>query len=52
MLLWVIMVILVCALLGAPSFGPIISHGYGWYPSGTFGVVLVILLVLVLLGRL
>ena len=45
-----IIVILVLALLGAlPNWGHSRNWGYG--PSGLVGVILVILLILVLLGR-
>lgn len=49
--LWVLVaVLLIFALLGAP-WGGTAWHGYGWYPSGGFGLVFVVLLLFLLLGR-
>jgi hypothetical protein len=49
MLLWVlIIVLLVLALAGTPNWG---FHPYGWGPSGTIGVVLIILVILLIIGR-
>ena len=46
----ILIVILLILLLGLfPSAG---FHSYGWGPSGVVGVLLVVLLVLVLMGRL
>jgi hypothetical protein len=51
-MLWVLVVVLVVlALVGAPNVG-IWNHSYGWYPSGGLGLVVIILLVLLLIGRL
>jgi hypothetical protein len=51
-LLWVVVIILVVlALVGAPGVGPW-NHGYGYYPSGGIGLVVIILVVLLLMGRL
>ena len=51
-LLWLIVIILIIsALVGAPGIGPW-QHGYGYYPSGGIGLVVIILVVLLLLGRL
>jgi hypothetical protein len=45
-----LIIILLLLLLGAwPSWPH--SRGWGYYPSGTIGLVLLILLILVLLGR-
>jgi hypothetical protein len=45
----VLLVILVILLIGgAPGFG---FHQAGWGPSGIVGVLLVVLLVLLLMGR-
>lgn len=50
-LLWLIVVVLViAAIVGAPGIG--YSHGYGWFPSGGIGLVVVVLLILLLIGRL
>ena len=46
----ILIVILVLLLLGAFPAWPY-SAGWGYYPSGVFGVVLIILLVLLLTGR-
>ncbi|HKQ94416.1 MAG TPA: DUF3309 family protein [Aestuariivirgaceae bacterium] len=46
----VLIVILILLLLGAlPNWG--YSRSWGWGPSGTLGVVLVVLVVLMLTGR-
>jgi hypothetical protein len=47
----VIVVILVLLLLGALPTWPY-SSGWGYYPSGGLGLVLLILVVLLLMGRL
>lgn len=45
----ILIVLLVIIVLGAlPMNG---FHSYGWGPSGVVGVLLVVLLVLVLMGR-
>ena len=46
-----VFVLIVCAVLGAPGVGPF-THGYGYYPTGGFGLLVVILVVLLLTGRL
>jgi hypothetical protein len=46
----ILLVILILALLGALPTWPY-SQGWGYYPAGGLGLVVVILLVLVLLGR-
>ncbi|HTF45065.1 MAG TPA: DUF3309 family protein [Terriglobales bacterium] len=46
----ILLVILVLLLIGALPTWPY-SNGWGYYPSGGLGLVVVILLVLVLLGR-
>jgi Protein of unknown function (DUF3309) len=45
-----LLIILVILLVGALPTWPY-SSGWGYYPSGTLGLILVILLILVLLGR-
>ncbi|WP_416347554.1 DUF3309 domain-containing protein [Acerihabitans sp. TG2] len=46
----IILIILILLLIGAfPSWPH--SRNWGYYPSGTLGIVVVILLILVLLGR-
>jgi hypothetical protein len=47
----ILLVILILALVGALPSWPY-SAGWGYYPSGGIGLVVVILLVLLLLGRL
>jgi hypothetical protein len=47
LLLLIILLILVVGALPAWPY----SSGWGYFPSGTLGLILVILLVLVLLGR-
>ena len=45
----ILMVLLILMLLGALPTWPY-SRGWGYYPSGGLGTVLVIVLILVLLG--
>ena len=45
-----LLVFIVLLLLGSLPAWPY-SRGWGYYPSGLFGLVLVILIVFVLLGR-
>jgi Protein of unknown function (DUF3309) len=47
----ILIVILVLLLLGALPTWPY-STGWGYYPSGGLGLVLLILIVLLLMGRL
>jgi hypothetical protein len=47
----ILLIVLVLLLLGALPTWPY-SRGWGYYPSGGLGLVVVILLVLVLAGRL
>jgi Protein of unknown function (DUF3309) len=47
----ILIVILILLLIGAlPTWG--YSSGWGYYPSGGLGLILVILIVLLLMGRL
>ena len=47
----ILLVILVLALLGSlPTWG--YSRGWGYYPSGGLGLIVVVVLVLLLVGRL
>ncbi len=50
MLMTLLIVVLVLALIGAFPAWPH-AAGYGYGPSGAIGLVLVVLLILVLLGR-
>ena len=46
----VVLIILILALLGAlPTWG--YSTGWGYYPSGGIGLVLLIVVILLLMGR-
>lgn len=47
----IIIIILVLLLVGAAPAWPY-SRGWGYYPSGILGVIIVIILILYLLGRL
>jgi hypothetical protein len=49
MVLVLIIVLVVVLLGGLPNWG---YHSYGWGPSGIVGVLLVVLVVLLLMGRL
>jgi hypothetical protein len=48
--MWLILIILLILLLGTLPTWPY-SSGWGYYPSGLLGLVLVIVLVMALLGR-
>ena len=47
----ILLIVVIILLVGALPTWPY-SSGWGYYPSGGLGTVLVILLILVLLGRL
>jgi hypothetical protein len=47
----ILLVILILALIGALPTWPY-STGWGYYPSGGLGTVVVVLLILLLLGKL
>lgn len=47
----ILVIILILALLGALPTWPY-SSGWGYYPSGGLGLVVIILVVLLLMGRL
>ncbi len=49
MLIEILVILLILMLIGALPRWPY-SAGWGYYPSGTLGLVLIILLVLLLLG--
>jgi hypothetical protein len=49
MLIILVVVLLVLALGSAPTWP--YSRGWGYYPSGGLGLVVVILVILLLLGR-
>lgn len=50
-LLWVfVLVLIVLFFVGAPNLGPW-HHNYGWYPSGGVGVIVLIIIILLVLGR-
>lgn len=51
MLSTVLIVVLVLALVGALPAWPY-SSGWGYYPSGGLGIILLVVLVLLLSGRL
>lgn len=46
----ILLVILIVALLGALPVYPY-SGGWGYYPSGGIGLVLIVLIILLLAGR-
>lgn len=50
MISMLLIILVVVLLLGALPAWPY-SRGWGYYPSGTLGAVLLIVLILVLLGR-
>ena len=47
----ILLIILILLLIGAVPAWPY-SRGWGYYPSGLLGIVLIVLLVLLLTGRL
>jgi hypothetical protein len=47
----ILLIVLILLLVGALPTWPY-SNGWGYYPSGGLGLVVVILLILVLLGKL
>ena len=46
----ILLIILILLLIGAVPAWPY-SSGWGYYPSGIVGVILIVVLVLVLMGR-
>ena len=51
MLYTILVIVLILVVLGALPTWPY-SQGWGYYPSGGVGLVLLILIILLLLGRL
>jgi len=50
-MLWtILLIILILILIGALPTWPY-SSGWGYYPSGGIGLIVVILLIVILLGR-
>lgn len=49
-MLTILLIVLILVALGALPSWPY-SRGWGYYPSGGFGLIVLILLVLVLTGR-
>jgi uncharacterized protein DUF3309 len=50
MLLWILLIVLVVIVIAAlPSWGYSSGWGFGYYPSGLFAVLAVVLLVILLL---
>ena len=47
----ILLIILILLLIGAGPAWPY-SRGWGYYPSGLLGIVLIVLIVLLLTGRL
>lgn len=50
MIFTVLLIVLILLLLGALPSWPY-SRGWGYYPSGGLGLVVIILVILLLLGR-
>jgi hypothetical protein len=49
----VVLIVLLVLLFGSlPHWGYMSPRGYGYWPSGGFGLVLIIILILALMGRL
>jgi len=51
MLSWILIVILILFLLGSVPVWPH-SRGWGYYPTGGLGLLVIIVLILLLVGRL
>jgi hypothetical protein len=49
-MLTILLIVLVLILIGALPNWPY-SQGWGYYPSGTLGVIVIVLVVLLLMGR-
>lgn len=49
-MLTILLIILVLILIGALPTWPY-SAGWGYYPSGTLGIIVIVVVVLLLLGR-
>ena len=49
-MLTILVIVLVLILIGALPTWPY-SQGWGYYPSGTLGVVVIVVVVLLLMGR-
>ena len=50
MLTWILLIVLILVLIGAlPSWGW--SREWGYMPSGTIGVIVLIVVILLLMGR-
>jgi hypothetical protein len=47
----ILLIILILLLLGALPTWPY-SSGWGYYPSGTLGLILIVLIILLAMGRL
>ena len=50
MLSWILLVILILFLLGSVPVWPH-SRSWGYYPSGGLGLLVIVLLILLLVGR-
>jgi hypothetical protein len=50
MLSTILLIVLILLLIGAIPAWPY-SRGWGYYPSGTLGIVLIVVLILLLMGR-
>jgi Protein of unknown function (DUF3309) len=49
-MLTILVIVLVLTLIGALPTWPY-SQGWGYYPSGTLGLVVIVVVVLLLMGR-
>jgi hypothetical protein len=49
-MLTILLIVLVLILVGALPTWPY-SQGWGYYPSGTLGLIVIVLIVLLLMGR-
>jgi len=46
---FLLLLLLILLIAAAPTWG--YSRGWGYFPSGTIGVVLIILIIMMMLGR-
>lgn len=56
--MWLVLIVLLILLLGGglgygvyPGVGPLGDHGFGHWPGGIIGVLVVVILVLLIAGR-
>ena len=48
----IVVILIILLVAGLPTWGYSRDYGYGYYPSGILGTILLIIIILWLLGRL